>query len=136
MFIAQVAFFPSFRNRAHWVVHSTLFVALLIKGHMYVMCILLSMYSAAATACKDSISGRGWKVKRICRAKKQDREEVKGWYTAGSWTRLRNGKPARLKNRICDAVLRGQSVLGCVSVEALRLELVRRGEEPAGYHNT
>ena len=30
----------------------------------------------------------------------------------------------------------GQSAPGCVSVEALRAELVRRGEEPVGYHNT
>nr|DAG85631.1 MAG TPA: hypothetical protein [Caudoviricetes sp.] len=37
IFIAHVAFLPSFRNKAHWVVHSTLFVALLIKGHTYVI---------------------------------------------------------------------------------------------------
>ena len=28
------------------------------------------------------------------------------------------------------------SVPGCVSVEAMRMELKLRGEEPVGYHNT
>lgn len=30
----------------------------------------------------------------------------------------------------------GQPVPGCVSVEAMRAELMNRGEEPIGYHNT
>lgn len=30
----------------------------------------------------------------------------------------------------------GQPVPGCVSVEAMRAELINRGEEPIGYHNT
>lgn len=42
----------------------------------------------------------------------------------------------QIKNRIWGAVDCGQPVPGCVSVEALRMELVRRGEEPVGYHNT
>jgi len=42
----------------------------------------------------------------------------------------------QIKNRIWGEVCCGQPVPGCVSVEALRLELVRRGEEPAGCHNT
>lgn len=41
-----------------------------------------------------------------------------------------------IKNRIHLAVDCGQPIPGCVSVEALRAELVRRGEEPTGYHNT
>ena len=30
----------------------------------------------------------------------------------------------------------GQPVPGCVSVDALRAELINRGYEPVGYHNT
>ncbi len=41
-----------------------------------------------------------------------------------------------IKNHIWAAVDCGQPVPGYVSVEALRAELVRRGEEPVGHHNT
>lgn len=41
-----------------------------------------------------------------------------------------------IKNRIWAYVDCGQPIPGNVSVEALRLELKRRGEEPTGYHNT
>jgi hypothetical protein len=41
-----------------------------------------------------------------------------------------------IRNRIWAAVNCGQPVPGNVSVEALRMELVKRGEEPIGYHNT
>lgn len=41
-----------------------------------------------------------------------------------------------LKNRIWMAIDCGQPALGCVSVEAMRMELMRRGEETVGYHNT
>lgn len=41
-----------------------------------------------------------------------------------------------IKNCIWAAVDCGQPIPGCVSVEALRAELMRRGEEPVGYHNT
>lgn len=41
-----------------------------------------------------------------------------------------------IKNRIWAAADGGQPIPGCVSVEALRVELIRRGEEPIGYHNT
>lgn len=41
-----------------------------------------------------------------------------------------------IKNYIWMAVECGQPIPGCVSVEALRAELVRRGEEPIGFHNT
>jgi len=41
-----------------------------------------------------------------------------------------------IKNCIWSAVSQGQPVPGCVSVEALRAELERRGEDPHGYHNT
>ena len=39
-----------------------------------------------------------------------------------------------LRNWIWMAKDLGQPVPGCVSVEALRMELVRRGETPVGYH--
>ena len=41
-----------------------------------------------------------------------------------------------IKNKIWAYVSCGQPIPGCVSVEALRMELNRRGEEPIGYHNT
>lgn len=41
-----------------------------------------------------------------------------------------------LKNRIWRAVDCGQPAAGSVSVDAMRMELLRRGEEPVGYHNT
>ena len=41
-----------------------------------------------------------------------------------------------IKNCIWLEVDGNQHVPGCVSVEALRMELKRRGEEPVGYHNT
>lgn len=41
-----------------------------------------------------------------------------------------------IRNYIWMAVSCDQPVPGCVSVEALRAELKRRGEEPIGYHNT
>lgn len=39
-----------------------------------------------------------------------------------------------IRNWIWMAKDNGQPVPGCVSVEALRMELVRRGESPVGYH--
>ena len=39
-----------------------------------------------------------------------------------------------LRNRIWAFTQCNQSIPGCVSVEALRIELVRRGETPNGYH--
>lgn len=50
--------------------------------------------------------------------------------------RIRDWTTEQIKNRIWGEVSSGQPVPGCVSVEALRLELARRGEEPVGYHNT
>ncbi|MCI9660991.1 MAG: hypothetical protein HFI80_05510 [Lachnospiraceae bacterium] len=50
-------------------------------------------------------------------------EKVKDWTTN------------KIKNCIWGESI-GQPIPGCVSVEALRAELVRRGEEPVGYHNT
>mgnify|MGYP001075208817 CR=1 FL=1 len=41
-----------------------------------------------------------------------------------------------IKNRIWAYVSCGQLIPGCVSVEALRAELKRRGEKPVGDHNT
>lgn len=51
-------------------------------------------------------------------------EKIKDWSTN------------EIKNRIWAAVSAGQPIPGCVSIEALREELIRRGEEPKGYHNT
>lgn len=51
-------------------------------------------------------------------------EKISGWATD------------EIKNHIWMAVDLGQPVPGCVSVEALRTELIRRGEQPTGYHNT
>ena len=51
-------------------------------------------------------------------------QKVKDWTTG------------TIKNHIWSAVDCGQPIPGCVSVEALRVELIRRGEEPIGYHNT
>lgn len=42
----------------------------------------------------------------------------------------------QIKNQIWATVDCCQPIRGCVSLEALRAELVRRGEEPKGYHNT
>lgn len=41
-----------------------------------------------------------------------------------------------IKNRIWMAVDLGQPIPRCVTVEALRQELINRGEKPIGYHNT
>ncbi len=50
-------------------------------------------------------------------------EKVKDWTTS------------EIKNRLWANVNNGQPIPGCVSVEALRVELINRGEEPVGYHN-
>jgi hypothetical protein len=39
-----------------------------------------------------------------------------------------------IRNRIWMAAELGQPIPGCVSIAALRVELVRRGEQPIGYH--
>lgn len=51
-------------------------------------------------------------------------EKIKDWTTND------------IKNRIWAHVSLGQPIPGCVSVEALRMELEKRCEEPVGYHNT
>lgn len=51
-------------------------------------------------------------------------EKIKDWTTD------------TIKNHIWSAVSVGQPVPGCISIEALRQELVNREEEPEGYHNT
>ena len=51
-------------------------------------------------------------------------EKVKDWTTN------------EIKNHIWAAIECDQPITGCVSVEALRVELIRREEEPKGYHNT
>lgn len=49
---------------------------------------------------------------------------------------IRNWTVNEIKNTIWSCVSTGQPTPGCVSVEALRFELIQRGEEPVGYHNT
>jgi len=39
-----------------------------------------------------------------------------------------------IRNRIWMATQCNQSIPSCISVEALRMELILRGEEPIGYH--
>lgn len=51
-------------------------------------------------------------------------EKVKNWTTN------------EIKNHIWATIECGQPIPGCVSIEALRAELIRRGEYPQGYHNT
>ena len=51
-------------------------------------------------------------------------DAVKGWSVS------------EIKNRIWSYETSGQPIPGCVSVTALRLELINRGEQPNGYHNT
>lgn len=55
----------------------------------------------------------------------------------GQWEMEKIAKwtTSEIKNRIWSAA-NGQPIPGSVSVEALRLELIRRGEEPRGYHNS
>lgn len=49
--------------------------------------------------------------------------------------KIKDWTTEEIKNRIW-AADGGQPIPGCVSVEALRMELVCRGEDPAGYHST
>ena len=51
-------------------------------------------------------------------------EKIKDWSTN------------EIKNRIWMFVEGNQPIPGCVSVEALRMELKLRGEDPKGYHDT
>lgn len=50
--------------------------------------------------------------------------------------KIRDWTVDQIRNRIWMAVDCGQSVPGSVSVDALRTELIHRGEAPIGYHNT
>ena len=50
--------------------------------------------------------------------------------------KIKDWSTGTIKDFIWLAVECGQPVPGCVSVEALRMELTRRGEEPKGYHDT
>lgn len=54
---------------------------------------------------------------------------------AWEFEKMKDWTVETIKNRIWRAVELGQPVPGCVSVEAMRAELIRRGEEPVGYHN-
>lgn len=49
---------------------------------------------------------------------------------------IKNWTTEEIKNRIWMVIGCNQSIPGCVSVDALREELILRGEEPIGYHNT
>lgn len=55
-----------------------------------------------------------------------------------SWEvdKVKDLSTSEIKNMIWGEVACGQPVPGCLSVAALRLELLSRGEEPKGYHNT
>lgn len=50
--------------------------------------------------------------------------------------KIKNWTTNEIKNSIWAAIDGGQPIPGCVSVQALRMELVRRDEDPVGYHNT
>lgn len=50
--------------------------------------------------------------------------------------KVKDWSVSQLKNRIWAEVDCGQPAPGCVSVETMRMELRRKGEEPVGYHNT
>ena len=56
----------------------------------------------------------------------------------GQWEmeKIKDWSTNEIKNHIWAAVECSQHIPGCVSIEALRAELIRRGEEPKGYHNT
>ncbi|WP_312810429.1 hypothetical protein [Sedimentibacter sp.] len=58
------------------------------------------------------------------KAEKWELEKIKSWSTN------------KIKNWIWMAVSQGQPIPGCVSVYALKVELLNRGQEPTGYHNT
>lgn len=59
-----------------------------------------------------------------------EKKQVYQWEldTVKTWT------VDEIKNRIWMAKELGQSIPGCVSIESLRVELVRRNESPNGYH--
>lgn len=50
--------------------------------------------------------------------------------------KIKNWSTLAIRNYIWAVAYCVQPVPGCVSVEALRAELIRRGEDPRGYHNT
>ena len=55
---------------------------------------------------------------------------------AWEFEKVKNWSVTTIREYIWMAVSCGQPVPGCVSAEALREELRRRGEAPIGYHNT
>lgn len=63
-------------------------------------------------------------MSEILKAEEWELETIKNWNTN------------KIKNWIWMAVSMGQPIPGCVSVGALKVELLNRGEEPVGYHNT
>ena len=50
--------------------------------------------------------------------------------------KVKNWSTNEIKNRIWMSIEGNQPIPGCVSVEALRMELKLRGEDPKGYHDT
>ena len=50
--------------------------------------------------------------------------------------KIKNWTTNEIKNSIWSSVDCGQPIQGCVSIDALRKELVNRGKEPIGYHDT
>jgi hypothetical protein len=50
--------------------------------------------------------------------------------------KVKNWTTNEIRNYIWTNVNNGQPIPGCISIAALRMELMRRGEEPVGYHNS
>ncbi len=59
-----------------------------------------------------------------------------GYCMIYQWELVKDWTTNEIKNRIWANISCGQPIPGSVSVEALRMELQRRGEEPTGYHDT
>lgn len=61
-----------------------------------------------------------------------ERPVVEEWELA----RIQDWSTNEIRNRIWSYVSSGQPIPGGVSLLALRMELLNRGEDPHGYHNT
>ena len=49
--------------------------------------------------------------------------------------KIRTWTTEEIRNRIWANVSHGQPIPGCISIDALRAELIRRNEDPVGFHN-
>ena len=77
--------------------------------------------------CKTLNDGKIFEQKQ-----KEDGNMVEKWMLEI----IKDWSVQKIRNNIWMAVDHGQPIPGCVTVEALRYELMQRGEEPIGYHNT